>query len=211
MTIDSARHWNDVWDSKRHEETSWFQPAPATSLAMLDDVGVGSDDIVIEVGCGASYLADQLLDRGVAQLHLLDISSAALAKLRARLDLRPEPAPVTWHRVDILDLDPVPQVSVWHDRAVLHFLRDPAARGVYARIAARAVRPGGHLVVSGFAPDGPARCSDLEVQRADEQAIGDLFATDFDLVDGRREVHRTPWGSEQSFQWCLLRRRDVED
>ena len=209
MTTDSADHWNDVWTRKRPEETSWFQPDPQTSLTLLDEVGVGGDDVVLEVGCGTSFLADHLLDRGVAGLHLLDISSAALGQLRARLAGRPAVAPVTWHRVDILELDPVPVVSVWHDRAVLHFLRDPAARKSYAQIAARAVRAGGHVVVAGFAPDGPSHCSDLEVQRADEQAIADLFAADFDPVAGRRVAHRTPWGSEQWFQWCVLRRRDV--
>lgn len=207
MTTDSAGHWDDVWDRKRHEETSWFQPDPKTSLSLLDDIGVGGDDVVIEVGCGTSFLADRLLDRGVGGLHLLDISSAALTRLRSRLEQRGESAPVTWHRIDVLKLAPVPEVSIWHDRAVLHFLRDPADRETYAEIAGRAVRPGGHLVVSGFAPDGPSRCSDLEVQRADEQAIADLFAADFEAIEGRRVVHRTPWGSEQSFQWCVLRRR----
>ena len=110
----------------------------------------------------------------------------------------------------MLDLDPPPSVSLWHDRAVLHFIRDSDARSRYAAIAAAAVRPGGHLVIGGFAPDGPLRCSDLDVERADEADLSRLFEGCFDLESSRRESHETPWGAAQSFQWCVFKRCQID-
>lgn len=200
------QHWNDVWSTKAHAETSWYQDDPRVSLAIVDRLGTGVDDDVIDVGCGASHLADRLVQRGVRRLHLLDVSAAAIDQVRSRLDPVDSATEVHDHPIDVLELDPVPSVSLWHDRAVLHFLDDAAWRERYAVLAASAVRPGGHLVVGGFAPDGPMRCSDLEVRRAGADELADLFSPGFVPVSSEQELHETPWGAVQSFQWCVFRR-----
>lgn len=202
----TRQHWNDVWSRKAHAEVSWYQDEPRVSMAIVDRLGIGIGDDVIDVGCGAAHLADRLVDRGVRRLHLLDVSEAALESVRARLDTRDSATEVHHHPVDVLELEPVPSVSLWHDRAVLHFLNDPDARDRYAAIAAEGVRAGGHLVVGGFAPDGPTRCSDLEVRRATADELADLFSPGFRPVSSEQELHETPWGADQSFQWCVFQR-----
>lgn len=202
----NQRHWNDVWTTKPHLEVSWYQSAPAPSLEAIDGIGVGEADEVIDVGCGESHLAEALLDRGVGRLHLLDVSPVALEAVQSRLGGSEVAKRVIYHPIGILDLDPKPSVSLWHDRAVLHFIRESDLRSRYAAVAAAAVRPGGHLVVGGFADDGPLRCSDLEVERAGEDELVALFGADFDLKSSARESHETPWGASQSFQWCVFQR-----
>jgi SAM-dependent methyltransferase len=202
----TLRHWNEVWSNKAHPETSWYQSDPAPSLVAIDRFGLEADDVVIDVGCGASHLADRLLDRGVGRLHLLDISEVALDAVRARIETAGSVAALTCHPVDVVDLDPVPPVSIWHDRAVLHFIREPVRRRRYAAVAAEAVRHGGHLIVGGFALDGPLRCSELEVERTSEDDLISLFGGAFDLRWAHREDHETPWGATQSFQWCVFER-----
>ena len=98
--------------------------------------------------------------------------------------------------------------ALWHDRAMFHFLADAAARARYVAQAARAVRPGGHAIVATFAADGPDRCSGLPVMRYDARALAAAFAPAFEALADSRELHRTPWGSEQAFTYVLLRRRD---
>jgi hypothetical protein len=102
---------------------------------------------------------------------------------------------------------PTRAFDVWHDRAVFHFLTEPDDRARYAAVAASALRPGGALLVATFAPDGPTRCSGLEVVRygADSlaRALGDAFALERDFAD----VHHTPTGAEQRFTVAVLRRR----
>lgn len=205
MTM-ARKHWNDVWSTKAHSEVSWYQDDPRVSMAVVDRLGIASGDDVIDVGCGASHLADRLVARDVRRLHLVDISAAALDQVRSRLDSIESATEVRYHPADVLELDPAPSVSLWHDRAVLHFLDDAGRRERYAAIAAKAVRPGGHLVVGGFAPDGPKRCSDLEVRRAGADELAVLFSPGFTPVSSEQELHETPWGAVQSFQWSVFQR-----
>ncbi|HEU5174793.1 MAG TPA: hypothetical protein VFT96_08570, partial [Gemmatimonadaceae bacterium] len=102
---------------------------------------------------------------------------------------------------------PAGAYDVWHDRAVFHFLTDPEDRSRYVALAAQAVRPGGTLIVATFAPDGPTRCSGLEVARYDADGLAREFAEEFVLTTGLTDVHRTPAGGEQRFTYASLRRR----
>ena len=98
--------------------------------------------------------------------------------------------------------------DLWHDRAVLHFLTTPEEAERYAEQAAGAIGPGGQAVIGGFAPDGPERCSGLEVARRSARDIANLLGNAFELVEERNENHTTPGGATQAFAWARLRRLD---
>jgi len=198
--MDRQLHWQNVYQSRNEDEVSWFQSWPIYSLELIDRVGCG---VVIDVGGGASRLAEALLERGV-RLTILDIAEAALDKSRARLGEQADA--VEWVAADITKWRPEASCDLWHDRALFHFLIEPAERGAYAETMAAAVEPGGHAVIATFAPDGPERCSGLPVCRYDANALALEFAPHFQLIDEVREAHVTPAGKLQSFQYCLLRR-----
>lgn len=201
---DPTAHWQDVYQRKPSDTVSWFRPHLDTSLALMSSVGLAPGARVIDVGGGASTLVDDLLARGVGDITVLDLSEAALAVALARLGERG--AGVRWLAGDLLTADlPEASFDLWHDRAVLHFLTDPADTARYAAQATLAVRPGGHAVIGGFAPDGPERCSGLTVARRSADDIAALMAPRFTLVDQRHEIHHTPGGSPQSFAWAVLR------
>jgi hypothetical protein len=83
--MDRKEHWESTYAARRSGELSWYQEYPAISLAMIRNSGVGFDDAIIDVGGGASVLADCLLKKGYRDLTVLDISAAALGKGRQRL------------------------------------------------------------------------------------------------------------------------------
>ena len=209
---DPIRHWNDVWTSKRFEETSWFQADPEPSLRWIDRAIAdgGSIERVIDAGCGVSFLCDRLLDQG-SEVVGIDIASEAIGRLRSRIAANDGVASTRFTGItgDLGVGDPIPPdappASLWHDRAVLHFL-DGAARDRYAENLRRHVAPGGHAIIAGFAPEGPERCSGIEVVRASARDIAGLLGEGFTLVDHAIEVHETPWNAEQAFQWTLCRR-----
>jgi trans-aconitate methyltransferase len=87
---------------------------------MLDAAGVTPSASVIDAGGGASTLADALLERGFADVTVLDVSSAGLKAARERLG--PAAERVRWVVADLLDWRAERTYQVWHDRAVLHFL-----------------------------------------------------------------------------------------
>ena len=137
-------------------------------------------------------------------MTVLDISAAAIDAAKARLGERA--SSVRWLVADVTEVDLGAQsYDFWHDRAVFHFLRDPAERRRYVSAVRRAVKPGGHVLVATFGPEGPARCSDLEVVRYDADELHGEFGHEFRKVGSLTEMHRTPWGTEQQFVYCYCR------
>jgi hypothetical protein len=88
---------------------------------------------------------------------------------------------------------------------VFHFLTSEADRAAYVRTVLHAMRPGGFVIVSTFGPEGPVRCSGLDVVRYDATALHDQFGTRFRLVESSKEIHHTPWGASQQFLYCFCR------
>lgn len=206
MTTDRREHWENVYRSKAPDAVSWFAPHLESSLALLRQAGLHVGSRVIDVGAGASTLVDDLLDTGVTQLTVLDLSTAALEISKQRLGDRA--TAVSWIAGDVRHVAlPEGAFDLWHDRAVLHFLTEPADISAYVATARHALAAGGHAVIGGFAPDGPTQCSQLPVARRSATDIAALFGDDFELLGSRGETHTTPWGASQAFVFAVLRKR----
>ncbi len=204
MPIDPQRHWESVYRKMAPTEVSWYQPEARLSLELIRRVAPDPGAPIIDVGSGASTLVDGLLDAGYRALTVLDLAPTALALAQQRLGERA--GLVTWIAADVLEASlSTDGYAVWHDRAVFHFLTDPKDRARYVAQTRRFVRPGGHVVVASFGPDGPTRCSGLEVVRYSEDAMHAEFGAGFRLLDSVREEHRTPGGLAQAFVYCLCR------
>jgi len=80
-----AGHWDDVYQTRRLEEMSWFRPHLDVSIDLLERAGLNRSTRIIDVGAGASTLVDDLLVRGVQSITVLDISGAALQVAQDRL------------------------------------------------------------------------------------------------------------------------------
>jgi SAM-dependent methyltransferase len=202
--MSSREHWEAVYRRTAPTEVSWYQPAATVSLELIQRAAPDLDSPIIDVGGGASTLVDGLLDAGYRNVCVLDLAAAAITQARERLGARA--ARVTWIAADVLRAPLAANAfAVWHDRAVFHFLMDAADRGRYVAQVRRAVRPGGHVVVASFAPEGPERCSGLDVMRYSPEAMHAEFGASFQLLDSVREDHHTPSGSTQAFVYCLCR------
>lgn len=197
-------HWNHVYDSKTPEAVSWYQPRPALSLALIAASGVGKDAGIIDVGAGASTLVDCLLDEGYSSLAVLDWSGMALAHGRARLGARA--AEVQWYEADATRFEPSRRYGLWHDRAVFHFLTQESDRRAYVATLKHTLEADGHVVIATFAPDGPAKCSGLDVMRHDGASLQRELGEEFELRETRRETHLTPRQSEQRFVYARFQR-----
>jgi 2-polyprenyl-3-methyl-5-hydroxy-6-metoxy-1,4-benzoquinol methylase len=185
-------------------EVSWYQPTAVLSLSMIRRVAPDHSAAIIDVGGGASTLVDGLLADGYDRLTVLDVSGAALTEASARLG--EDAARVTWLEADVLETAlPASAFDVWHDRAVFHFLTESADRKRYVEQVRTSVRLGGYVMVATFAPDGPTKCSGLDVARYTPQELHGQFGADFQLLESAREDHHTPAGSIQPFIYCLCR------
>lgn len=202
--MDAKDHWERLYRTKGPDEMSWFEPEATLSLALVQRVAPTRDEAIIDVGAGAATLVDGLLDAGYRHVTVLDVSAAALAQAQRRLGDRARA--VEWLEADILSATlPDQAFDVWHDRAVFHFLTEARDRHTYVTRVRRALRPGGFALVATFAADGPSRCSGLDVARYSPDALHAEFGAGFRLLSSDRMTHRTPWGAEQAFTYCLCR------
>jgi 2-polyprenyl-3-methyl-5-hydroxy-6-metoxy-1,4-benzoquinol methylase len=202
--MDETQHWNTVYKTKAPDAVSWYAPHLDTSLALIDKTAGSTAAAIIDVGGGEATLVDDLLARGYDDVTVLDISQAAIDVARQRVGNAG--GKVDWRVADITEAAlPESRYDVWHDRAVFHFLTRPEQRQAYVRQVARAMRPGGSVIVATFGPEGPTKCSGLDIVRYDAAALHDQFGARFRLIDSTVELHTTPFGTTQQFVYCFCR------
>ena len=202
--MDRKAHWEQTYRTKALNELGWYQAHPTLSPQLIESTGVGKSADIIDVGGGDSTLVDVLLDRGFTHVTVLDISSLALDRVKARLGDRARC--VTWIEGDVTKLSATQAYDVWHDRATFHFLTDAEDRKRYIQVMKRAIRAPGHVIISTFAPDAPPTCNGLDVVRYTPQALCAEIGQRFELIEAQGQIHITPIGTEQAFIYCHLKR-----
>lgn len=202
--MDRKQHWEQVYTEKSPQETSWHQAVPTLSLQMIRHAAAGDKPSLIDVGGGASRLADLLLEQGFADLTVLDISGRALEQVRTRLASRAHGIELI--EADVTTYEPSRTWEIWHDRAAFHFLTDAADRSRYVDVLRHSLAPGGQAIIAAFALDGPEKCSGLEIVRYNAQSLGSELGPGFVLEEEQAEVHLTPAGKQQRFGFYRFRK-----
>ena len=201
MTSNPQEHWQTVYETKAPTDVSWYQPIPQHSLALIQSTGLAPDAAILDVGGGASTLVDHLLAAGFKDITVLDVALAALEATKARLGTAG--AAVQVIAADVTTWQPPRRYDLWHDRAVFHFLVDEALREQYIHVLRAAIAPGGYLVMATFGPEGPTRCSGLDVRRYSAAELSAVLGPTFHLVTSDIEEHMTPSAHVQQFMYGL--------
>jgi SAM-dependent methyltransferase len=203
-SMDAQTQWESIYGKKAADSLSWYRPHLETSPELIEQAAPEVSASIIDIGGGESTLVDDLLARGYNNICVLDISQTAVDVNKRRLGSASEH--VRWLVADITKAKLESSAyDVWHDRAVFHFLTGSEERLAYVRQVAKAVKPGGHVIVSTFGLDGPTRCSGLDVVRYDAESLHREFGVRFRLLGHSEELHRTPFDTIQQFLYCLCR------
>ncbi len=202
--MDAQSHWENIYGKKAADAVSWYRPHLETSLALIEREAPEYSASIIDIGGGESTLVDDLVARGYQNISVLDILQTAVDANKKRLG--PASEHIHWLVADITKatLESC-AYDVWHDRAVFHFLTSSEERLAYVGQVANAVKPGGHVIISTFGPDGPTKCSGLDVVRYDAKSLHREFGARFRLLGHCKELHRTPFDTIQQFLYCLCR------
>ena len=191
MRFDKKNHWEGVYTKKIPAEVSWYQLEPAISLKLITSAGISLAAKIIDVGGGASVLVDKLTGQGFQDLTVLDVSPKALEYAKERLGRRAGAV----------------KYDLWHDRAVFHFLTKAEDRQKYVRFLHRALKKNGHVIIATFDLDGGSlRCSGLDIMRHNAETLQTELGEGFQLVESVKEVHHTPFQTEQKFIYCHFQR-----
>lgn len=197
-------HWEKVYGDKAPDAVSWYAPHLETSLNLIHQASTNKSAALIDIGGGESTLVDDLLSEGYEDISVLDISQKAIDVARDRIGKQADK--VHWYCADITQATlPQGYFDVWHDRAVFHFLTEEADRAKYVAQVMRSVKHGGYVIMSTFGPEGPEKCSGLDVVRYDSENLHGQFGKTFKLIDSSTELHQTPMGTTQQFLYCFCR------
>ena len=200
--MDNKKHWENIYQKKEIDGVSWYQKVPIESLQLIKKYSISSSDKIIDVGCGKSFLADNLLELNYTDISLVDISSNALKEVKDRLQNKS----LNFIETDILNFNSNDKYDIWHDRAVFHFITNPEGIEKYISLCNKYINNHGILIIGAFAEDGPLKCSGLEIKRYSVDQISGLFKETFELVESFKMLHKTPFDTEQSFLFCVLRK-----
>lgn len=202
--MDKKGHWEQVYSAKAPDAVSWYIPHLETSLSLIRQAVSNQNATIIDVGGGEATLVDDLIAEGYEDISVLDISQKAIDVAKERLGKLAGKA--HWYCADITQASlPKNYFDVWHDRAVFHFLTQEDDRQAYVEQVMRSVKHGGYVIMSTFGPEGPEKCSGLDVVRYDAETLYHQFGRSFKMMNTFTEIHKTPMGAPQQFLYCCCR------
>ncbi len=76
------QYWDEIYSLRPAEEMGWHQDVPEISLSLIRSTGLSKEASIIDIGAGESSLPRHLMDSGVSQLTILDVSEKAIQKSR---------------------------------------------------------------------------------------------------------------------------------
>ena len=200
--MEKKKHWENIYQTKNIDGVSWYQETPYESIELIKKFSTTDSDMIIDIGCGKSFLADNLLKLNYKNITLVDISLNALKEVKDRLNNKS----LNFIETDVLNLKLEHTFDIWHDRAVFHFITNKKSVEKYISLCNEYIGEGGKLIIGTFAEDGPLKCSGLEIKRYSVENMKELFKENFEFIEGFKKLHCTPFDTQQSFTFCVFRK-----
>lgn len=200
--MENKLHWENIYQTKKIDGVSWYQETPSESIELIKKFSTTNSDMIIDIGCGKGFLADNLLKLNYENITLVDISKNALKEVKERVNNKS----LNFIETDVLNLKSEQTFDIWHDRAVFHFITEKEGIEKYISLCNEYISKEGKLIIGTFAEDGPLKCSGLEIKRYSVKNLETLFSENFELVEGFKMSHKTPFDTQQKFTFCVFRK-----
>ncbi len=196
-------HWDTIFETKDYTQVLWHQNSPIVSLELIKSYAK-KDDSIIDVGCGASLLVDNLIDLGYKNITLLDTSKISLDIVKNRLGSKSKTA--RYICSDIMHFEPTEKFNIWHDRAVFHFLLLKKERSRYFEVLKESLAFDGVAIINTFAVGGQTECAGLEIVQYDYEKILQELPSGLELIRYENFTHITPKESEQAYSYFVIKK-----
>ena len=204
MNSDLKSHWENIYSSKKEDGVSWFQEHPKTSIDLIEKYSTDKSISIIDIGSGRSKILKNLIENKYDDLTYLDISQEACSK--SKISLGNKQDLVEWHVLNVLDFNTEKNFSIWHDRAVFHFLISKEDIEKYKQVALKNIVQGGYLILGTFSENGPEKCSGLNVSRYSTESLKEIFNPEFKMIESFTIDHKTPFNTTQNFLFSIFKK-----
>ena len=197
-------HWDSIFQNADYTQVLWHQSSPQKSIDTTKKY-VKQDANIIDVGCGASFLVDNLLHDGYKNITLLDTSKTSLNIVKQRL----QDDALEYVCDDILNFKTLKKFDIWHDRAVFHFLLTKKERQKYFDVLSKSLKIGAKAIISTFRVDGPIQCAGLNTVQYNHEKMLQELPQNLELIQSEEYTHITPKKSEQEYIYFVIAKKDI--
>ena len=198
-------HWDDIFTRTEDTKLGWYENDTSQTFKLLGEIPDLKEATVFLPGAGTSTLIDDLLPR-VQKLILNDISNEALNRVKQRLG--EDSNKIGWLCQNMARpiKNPLPEVDIWIDRAVLHFLTEKIDIKGYFTNLKSVLKIGGHVIFAEFSLKGAPKCAGLSLHR---YSIDDLYqnlGASFKLLSQFDYTYINPFGEARPYIYGLFKR-----
>ena len=203
----SSKHWDTIFSNTEDSKLGWYEKNVSQTLELLNQIPDWEKSTVFLPGAGTSVLVEGLLSRGV-KLVLNDISIEALNRVKGRLN--DEGREIDWLCQDIAQpvQGTIPDVDIWIDRAVLHFLTDEDDIEGYFENIKSTLKAGGHAMFAEFSRTGAPKCAGLILHRYSIEELSERLGSSFKLVSHFDYTYINPYGDPRPYIYALYKREN---
>lgn len=201
----SAEHWNSIFAATEESKLGWYEKDASQTFKLLNLIPGWEKSTIFLPGAGTSLLIEELLNKGTT-LVLNDISEEALNKARKKLGEQQKKA--HWLCQDISNPieDGTPDIDIWIDRAVLHFLIDEDEIMGYFKNVTTQLKTGGHALFAEFSKSGASKCAGLSVHQYSVEELSDRLGSPFKLISHFDHTYISPYGDPKPYVYALYKR-----
>ena len=200
-------HWDAKYQNTEQIKLGWYEASPQPSLDLIRKSCVSKDGVILDIGSGSSTLIDHLVADGYTNVIATDISTKGLEITKQRIG---ENLNSVRFIVDDLTqpthLSSLKDISIWHDRAVLHFFTEEQERNSYLVLLKRVLKHGGFAIISTFEIGGLTKCSGLNIHQYDTQSMIKFLGSEFKLIRSMSHTYTTTWGQDRPFVYGVFQR-----
>lgn len=201
----SSNHWNTIFSNTEDSKLGWYEKDGFQTLKLLNQIPDWEKSTIFIPGAGTSILIEKLLSIG-ANLVLNDISIEALKRVKSRLNK--EYREIDWFCQDIAKPipDTIPNVDIWIDRAVLHFLIDEDDIKEYFKNVESILKAGGHAIFAEFSKIGATKCAGLTIHRYSIEELSERLGESFTPISHFDYTFINPNGDPRPYIYALYKR-----
>jgi len=203
----SSKHWDTIFSNTEDSKLGWYEKNASQTLKLLNQIPEWKRSTVFLPGAGTSVLIEKLLSKGV-RLVLNDISIEALNRVKDRLN--DKDGKIDWLCQDISQpiQRTLPEVGIWIDRAVLHFLTDEDDINGYFENVKSTLKTGGYAIFAEFSKTGAPKCAGLILHRYSIEELLEKLGSAFKLISHFEYTYLNPYGDPRPYVYALYKKEN---
>lgn len=201
----NSKHWDVIFSKTEDPKLGWYEKDTSQTFKLLYKIPDLEISTIFLPGAGTSILIEDLIPI-VSKLIVNDISNEALNRVRQRLTDGSEK--IIWLCQDIAQpiKEPMPEIDIWIDRAVLHFLTNEYDIKGYFENLKSVLKIDGHVIFAEFSMIGAPKCAGLTLHRYSIDELSQNLGSSFKIVSHFDYTYINPFGDPRPYIYVLFKR-----